>query len=304
MAESQNYFSPELIASLGGLRLRAAHVADGWVAGGYSTKRYGNSVDFADHKSYSPGDDSRYIDWKLHARSDRYTVRRFQDESNRHFQFLIDSSASMSFRGSDAVWSKWQCACTIAVALATICLKGGDAVGGCRYQEILQDWFDASRSNQAMIQLIQSLESRPTSGVARLSKVLDETAIRLSRRTCLVVLSDIIDPVVDLELPMARLIEAGHQILFVRIVDREEEQPKSSEVRLFVDLETKAEVVFDPLTDCKSYMDAFKSHANEFKTIVERFGGPQKNCKVLSVITQDPIAPQLFRILDQVARGV
>ena len=116
MENYQKYLNPQTLASLEGLDLQARLVVEGYVAGMHPSPYHGFSVEFSEYREYSPGDDPRYLDWRLYARSDRYYVKRFEDETNLRCYLVLDTSRSMSYRSGS--YTKHDYARTAA---ATIC---------------------------------------------------------------------------------------------------------------------------------------------------------------------------------------
>ncbi len=297
--ESQSYFDPNLIASLSGLRLRAARVADGWISGGYASRRYGSSVEFADHKSYSPGDEARHIDWKLHAKTDRYFVRRFEDESNRQFHFLLDCSGSMRFKGANSPWSKWECAATVLVSLAHVCLAAGDAIGWCFYAEKIIQWAQATRTESALAQLVKTLEMQDPVGVANLPDALLDVAERLTRRTCVIVLSDFMDPIAQLDVAFSRLLFAGHQIFAIQVVDNDEIDFPLSQVGRFIDYEDQSVVVADPALIRGQYQMLINQHVEELHRLFQRLNSSRIQCEKCTLNTSESISPRIIELLEK-----
>ncbi len=122
-------FDPALLNSLSGITFKARYIMEGFLSGMHQSPFHGFSVEFSDYRVYQPGDDLRHLDWRLYARSDRLCIKRFEQETNVRFYLLVDSSASMSYRGEGAWGSKFECAQTVAMALAWLMLRQNDAVG-------------------------------------------------------------------------------------------------------------------------------------------------------------------------------
>ncbi len=303
MAQPVSYFDPKLITQLGPLRLRAAYVADGLVAGGYISKRYGSSTEFADHKQYSPGDETRHIDWKLHARTDRYFVRRFEDESNRNFLFLMDCSGSMSYRSKESSWSKWECAATIASCLATICIANGDAVGWLLRSEHVDELYMPSRLQHSLVKLNDSLASITPAGRCRLSEAMLSLAESLPKRTCVIVISDLLDPIDAMELSLNRLIFEGHQTILLQVLDHEEIEFTTREGGNFVDLEDGSQLNVDPLLVRERYLESLNAHNAALSNLIVRLNDYHGRCSLHQLDSSQPIAPGLVAAFERTASG-
>ena len=106
MPDAPNYLDPRVLAGLEGLELRAALIVEGYVSGLHRSPYHGFSIEFAEHREYTPGDDLRYLDWKVFARTDKFYLKQFEEETNLVCSLLLDTSESMNYRGPDAALSK------------------------------------------------------------------------------------------------------------------------------------------------------------------------------------------------------
>ena len=122
-------FEPEVLALLGSLELKARYVVEGYLSGLHQSPFHGASTEFREYREYHPGDDLRYLDWRVYARSDRLCVKLFTAETNTHFYVICDTSGSMAYRGQKAWGSKLDCSCILAAALSWLMLRQNDSVG-------------------------------------------------------------------------------------------------------------------------------------------------------------------------------
>ena len=303
MAEPVSYFDPELIARLSGLRLRAAYVADGLVAGGFVSKRYGSSIEFADHKLYTPGDESKHIDWKLHARTDRYFVRRFEDESNRQFHFVLDASGSMKYRGSSSPWSKWECASTVASALVAVALSQGDSVGWIIANTKSTEWSPSTRLQQALGRLNESLQRVDLKGQFDCSSMIEQLTLQLRRKNVIVILSDFMDSLESLESSLSRLLFEGHQLVLLQVLDVDEIEFSLKDGGRFVDLEVQSTLTIDPLLIREQYLKSVKDHLSMLKSTVSKLSDMKGRCRLHQVVTSCEIGPVLVSAFEQQRTG-
>ena len=305
-AGSASYFDPELLAALSPLRLRAARVADGWSAGGFLSRRYGSSVDFADHKAYSSGDDVRHIDWKLNARTDRFYVRRFNAEASRLFHFLLDGSGSMGYRGERSPWSKWDCAATLAASLMTVVLAGGDAAGWSIATDYAGDvqvagaasQFEPSQSPQGLDRFTRAVDAYHPARHVDLPKHIRLLASTLTRRTNIVVVSDWLDPTEGLRLAVAEVLFAGHQVLAAQVLDRDEVDFPGGRPAAFVDAEDGSTVLVDPLAAAGAYADAFERHQRELDAVSQQLSGTGGRFTMQRLLSDQPLAIPVAAWLD------
>src|SRR5215472_10775690 len=128
MNESSTFLQPEILARIVPLGLRAERVVEGAMSGLHRSPLHGMSVEFADYREYAPGDDLKRLDWRAYARSNRYYIKRYEEETNFRATLLVDASASMKYgrakdRGEAGAMSKFDYAATLAASLAVLCLK-------------------------------------------------------------------------------------------------------------------------------------------------------------------------------------
>ena len=129
MPNAPNYLDPQVLARLQGLPLRARRIVEGYIAGVHRSPFHGFSIEFAEHREYSSGDDLRYLDWKVLGRTDKYYLKQFEEETNLVCHLLLDTSESMLYQSSQAALSKLEYAKCVAAALAYLILQQQDSVG-------------------------------------------------------------------------------------------------------------------------------------------------------------------------------
>ena len=129
MPTEQSYLDPVVLAKVGHLQLRAKYVVEGFVAGLHQSRFKGHSLEFAQHREYSTGDELKHIDWKVYARTDRFFVKQFEEETNLRLHIILDASGSMRFKGTNSAFSKYDYAATLGASLSYLTLRQGDAVG-------------------------------------------------------------------------------------------------------------------------------------------------------------------------------
>ena len=129
MQTSHKYLDPVALSRIGGMELVARLVVEGFVTGLHKSPYQGFSVEFAEHRQYMPGDEIRYIDWKVYGKSDRYYVKKYEEETNLRAYILLDTSASMNYKHSEESLTKFEYGCYLAATLTYLMLKQRDSVG-------------------------------------------------------------------------------------------------------------------------------------------------------------------------------
>src|SRR6266496_2498866 len=163
IAAEERFISPKALMSIRNLELRAKVVVEGFWNGLHRSPYHGFSVEFTEYRQYSPGDDPRYLDWRLYARSDRYYIKKFEDETNLRCQLLVDNSRSMTYGSLD--YSKAQYANTLAATLAYFLYLQGDAVGLLTFDEKIREYLPARHRTGHLRHLMLRLE-QPAGGSA------------------------------------------------------------------------------------------------------------------------------------------
>ena len=141
MADYRKYFDPRMLARLAGLRLRSRRAVEGHVAGMHRSPLRGLSVEFAEHREYSPGDDLRYVDWKVFGKTDRYYLKQYDEETNFACTIAVDSSESMTYRSENAPATKLEYAQWTAAALAYLVIRQRDAAGVATFDEAVRQFI-------------------------------------------------------------------------------------------------------------------------------------------------------------------
>jgi uncharacterized protein (DUF58 family) len=249
--------SAEEVFQLASLQLRARTVAEGVFVGAHTSRRFGASTDFAEHKVYVPGDDVRHLDWKVLARKDRLYVRRFWEESGLDVHLVVDASASMAYaggaKGAFGV-SKMRYATTLAAALAWIAGTRGDPFSLALFSGEERGFLPLRARRDHLHAAMSLLELATPQGETRAVEALQAVQERITRRSLLVVISDLLDVGESILGPLGVLRKRGADVLLLQVLDRDElEFPFEGVVR-FEDLEGDRLAQVDAPGVRKSYL--------------------------------------------------
>jgi len=251
------FLDPRLPAQLEGLALRAKAIVEGYVAGRHRSPYHGFSVEFAEHREYSPGDDLRYLDWKVFGRTDKFYLKRFQEETDLTCGLLVDASESMRYRSERAPWSKWECARTTAAALAYLVLNRQDRVGLTIFAEKTGTTLRPEAGADRFKDLVQALEAGAPAGRTALERVLHETAERYRRRGLIVVISDFFSPLDEVSVGLRHLRHRRHDVIVVHILDPQEMEFSFREPLRFRGMEGLPKKLADPRSLRQAYLREF-----------------------------------------------
>lgn len=261
---SRTYLQPSTVAQLANIELKARLIVEGFITGLHRSPYHGFSVEFAEHRQYQPGDDLRYMDWKLVGRADRYYVKQFEEETNLRAMIAIDKSASMKFASAGNI-SKFQYASYLAAALAYLMIKQQDAVGLTLYDNEIRSYLP-SRSKRSYIQeILKTLEYTEPSGETGTAAALNVLAERIARRGLIIILSDFFDELESIITALKHFRHKGHEVIIMQILDPRERDFNFGWDATFKDLETGEEMVTQPYQIRKSYADAMKNYCETLK---------------------------------------
>ncbi len=252
------------------LELRARVIVEGLWRGLHRSPYHGFSVEFTEYRQYTKGDDPRYIDWKVAARTDRHYIKKFEDETNLRCHLLLDMSRSMGF-GSTG-WRKADHAATLAATLAYFLMQQGDAVGLTTFGERLEEHIPARNRPGHLRRLLTELEKTPALRGTSLQGPLQQLTELLRRRGMVVLMSDLLAPVEHLEKQLGYLATQGHEVLLFHVMDRAEIDFTFDEAAQFLDLESGTQLFVDPRSARASYLDKLQAHLQSVRRMCERHG--------------------------------
>ena len=187
-----SYIDPAALMRIKNLQLRAKAVVEGFLSGLHRSPYHGFSVEFSEYRQYTPGDDPRYLDWRLYARSDRYYLKRFEEETNLRCYLLVDLSRSMGFRSIS--YDKAEYAKTVAATIAYFLTLQRDAVGLITFDQSIREYLPARYRSGHLHRLMMCLEHQLAGTETDLGLPLEQVARTARKRGVVVLLSDLLAP--------------------------------------------------------------------------------------------------------------
>ncbi len=261
-AHWREYLKPEVLMRLQSLELRARAVVEGFLIGLHRSPYHGFSVEFAEHRQYQPGDEPRLIDWKVYARTERFYVKRFEQETNVRTLLALDCSASMGFRYESPL-SKWGYAAVCAAALSYLLLQQKDAVGLALCDTGVRVYQPPSARGSQFSVLLRLLEGAQPAGQTRLAAALSELAERLHRRSLVVVMSDFLDEPAESVAALRHLRAQKHEVLAFQILEPIERTLAGARMAEFRDMETGERMSVHPSFFRHEYQRAVELHQRQ-----------------------------------------
>jgi uncharacterized protein (DUF58 family) len=256
----QKYFDPRVLARLKGLSLRARRIVEGYMTGLHRSPYRGFSVEFAEHREYAPGDDLRYLDWKVFGRTDKFYLKQFEEETNLVCYLVVDASRSMSYQSAQSPWTKWEYVQALAAALAYLVLAQQDSVGLITFDQAVRTMVRPGAHPSHVKEILSGLEHIQPEGKTQMAEVLHELAERFSRRGLVLVLSDFFDQVEELIRALAHFRHRRHDVILMHVLDRAEEEFPFEELMLFEGLEDARHVLADGRALRAAYLRHFQGY--------------------------------------------
>ena len=241
-----NPLDPRLLAKIARLDLRARMIVEGFFSGMHRSPHKGISVEFADHRSYTQGDDLRHIDWKVYGRTDKYYIKEYEQETNLELLLVVDSSESMSFRSDPEGMSKHAYASTMAAAISHLALQQQDSVGLVLFDEKITTYIRPSNRSRQWHLLTAALSEGTGPSKTSLERVLAELTERLARRTLIIFISDLFDDEQMFLRGMKLLRFRRHEPVVWNLWDRAELELPFSGPTKFSGLEGAGTLLTDP----------------------------------------------------------
>lgn len=264
--EYRKYLDPAVLAKINGLELRARLIVEGFFSGMHHSPHRGVSVEFADHRAYTQGDDLRHIDWKVYGKTDKYYIKEYEQETNLNLMLAIDASQSMAFRSRPAGMSKYEYAAAIAAAISYLTLQQQDSVGLALFDDRIRQFMRPSNAAQHWKLLIQELSSQTGNAKTSLGRVLDELAERLSGRVLIILISDLFDDVDATLRGLKHLRYRHHEIIVWNIWDHAELTFPFERPALFDGLESTGRLRTDPRALRLRYVEEVERFQNRLRS--------------------------------------
>jgi uncharacterized protein (DUF58 family) len=256
---------PAVLARLGTLKLRVRAITEGVLTGLHKSPHHGQSVEFAEHKEYAPGDEIRHIDWKAYGKFDKYYVKRFEQETNLRAYLVVDASGSMGYRSDPAGLTKLEYASALAASLAYLLVRQQDAAGLVLVQGQVAGAIPPRASAGHLVPVLDALEAAKAEGTTRLAAAVDWIIEHAPRRSSVLVFSDLFDPDAQVLRQLAQLGRRKHEVTLFHVLDRAELEFPFDDPTLFLSMEDARQVEAHGRDVRKGYLDALGRWLEEVK---------------------------------------
>jgi len=272
------------------LGLRARTAVEGLVSGIHKSRSHGWNVEFADFREYARGDDIRFIDWKVYARTERFYIRQFEEETNMRAYIVVDQSHSMGFSGNGQ--TKLEYASVLAAALSYLFVRQGDSVGLVTFDQAMREYLPPRNSPRHLELIWRTLERIEAGGATDVTGNLHYLAARVRRRGLVILVSDLMDRTRDLMKGLAHCRNKKFEVIVFHVLDPVEMEFPFEGNSIFLDMESDRRVETSPRAIREAYLALF----DEFLDIVRR-GCRQNGVDYHLMRTDIPVDLALLRYL-------
>jgi len=294
MSQVAQLLQPEELQSIANLNLFARQAVEGAISGQHRSPHKGFSIEFAQHREYVQGDEIRRVDWKVFAKTDRYYVREYEEETTLRATLLVDCSGSMDYAREGGI-SKCQYAMKLAACIAQIIIRQTDSVGMVTFDDQIRS-FIPPRSSTSHLRLLykQMIESRP-GGETDLSTIFQKLMPRLQRRGMIFIFTDGFSDQRALLHSLAHFQQASHEVVLFHILDPDEIEFPFSAWTKFENLEMFGQFrTLDPASFRVAYLENLRQFREALKT-----GCQRHRIDLVPMSTAEPITDALACCLRQ-----
>jgi uncharacterized protein (DUF58 family) len=258
------FLDPAGLARVGNLELVARQVVEGFLTGRHRSPYHGFSAEYLDHRSYAPGDDIRDMDWKMLARSDKYYVKLFEDETNLRAYILLDCSRSMSFQSGEI--SKLTYGSYLAAALSYLMLRQNDAVSLVLFDDQVRQYLPPRARPTQFRRVLDLLENVTPQHETDVAGMLHQMADRIKRRGLVILISDLLDDEAKLAEGLQHFRHNRHEVIVFHVMDDAELTFPYERLTRFKDMEGAGRVVTNPKTLRARYLSRIRSFTENLRT--------------------------------------
>ena len=287
-----SFLDPEVLARVSSLEILARTVVEGFISGLHRSPFTGFSTEFAEYRQYMPGDDLRYLDWKLLGRTDRYYIKKYRADTNTQFHLLVDASGSMKYASGGV--SKLQYAKMLAASLAYLVNKQNDAVGLIAFDEAVRVQVPSKNRTGHLRSIFGHLEQLEPGKETRLSAILHEAADRITKRSFIIIVSDFYDDADAIKEALQHLSYKGNNVIAFQILDKNEIAFDFDEPILLEDCETEEQLHVMPDILAEGYRETFQQHLTRV-----REGAINNRVEYELLTTNKPLDYALFSFLSK-----
>jgi len=274
MNPQNNYkklLDPAVIARLKTLELKSRTVVEGFMVGYHKSPYHGFSVEFSQHRPYMQGDAIRNIDWKVFAKSEKYYIKQYEEETNLIAHVILDSSKSMDYKNKGSI-TKFEYSKILSASLINLLLRQQDAVGLAVYSDSIKSYIKPKAQTTYLKTLLTEIEKTKADSITKTSESLNAIADKIKKRGLVIVISDFLDDINSVLGALKKFQYKKSDVIVFHILDPVEREFSFDKDSIFVDMETKEEITTQPVQIQKAYVDAMNNYLTNFKNGCNKYG--------------------------------
>jgi len=265
VAKGYRYLEPASVARLSRINLIARSVVEGFISGMHRSPFHGFSVEFAEHREYTPGDNIKDIDWQAYGRTDRYVVKQYQEETNLKAHILLDTSGSMGYKSDETSLTKLQYGSYLAASLAYLMVRQQDSVGLVTFDEKIGHFIPPRSTAVHLNVLLKTLENISPGKVTNISRAFHDLAENIKRRGLIIIISDLFDEPRNVMRGLRHFRFKRHEVILFHVFDRWEIDFPFRKLTDFVDMEDRSEIQIDPRFVREDYLAQIQEFIGAYK---------------------------------------
>jgi uncharacterized protein (DUF58 family) len=267
MEEKRNYLDPNALSRLAGMEVAARLVVEGFISGMHKSPYQGFSVEFVEHRQYMPGDEIRYIDWRVYGKSDRYYIKKFEEETNLRSYLILDTSGSMGFKSNESqnALTKLEYGCYLSASMTYLMLKQRDSVGLVTFDDKLNSYIPPRNGVSHLHAIISELEKSAPGKETNISTTFNELAQRIVRRGLVIIISDLLDDPAKVLTSLRQFRHKKHEVIVFHILDPAELTFPYDGYVQFRDLETQGQLTVEADFLKNEYLQRMKQLIDEYR---------------------------------------
>ena len=290
--DKRKYLDPLIVAKIDNMALRARLVVEGYLIGQHKSPYHGFSVEFAEHRAYGSGDEIRHIDWKLYGKTDRYYVKRYEEETNLRSYILLDTSQSMTY-GSGEI-TKLEYGSYLSAALTHLMLNQRDAMGLVLFDEKIRKFIPPRAAPSHANIIMGALDKIQSANDTQIRPTLDYMAERIKKRGLVILISDLLDDPAQVLMGLNHFRHNKQEMIVFHLLDRQELEFQFENRTKFRDLETDETITTEPWHIRSAYQELIEMHQRKY-----RLGCRNQRIDYVPLFTDQPLDLALNEYLNK-----
>lgn len=272
--KSQDYkkfLDPLVISKLKTLELRARMVVEGFKVGLHRSPYHGFSVEFSEHRPYMQGDALKNVDWKVFAKSEKYFIKQYEEETNLICNVFVDISKSMNYKHTAKI-TKLEYATILAAALAYVMIDQQDSVGLAIYSDKIHSYLPPKSNRVYLRTILSALDKIKPEGATATSRCLDSVADKIKKRGLTIIISDFFDDLDSILNALKHIHYKKNEVIVFQILDPTEKNFGFDSDSIFVDIETGEQITTQPHQIQRAYQQAMNEYLSKLKSECLNYG--------------------------------